>query len=63
MNFLDLEEQVIDDIDAGTAVELESPPGIASPSSSTSLCISLVSAMASSGATARCSLPRSSPRT
>ena len=28
MNFLDLEEQVIDDIDAGIAVELESPPGI-----------------------------------
>ena len=28
MNFLDLEEQVIDDIEAGIAVELESPPGI-----------------------------------
>ena len=28
MNFLDLEEQIIDDIDAGISVELESPPGI-----------------------------------
>lgn len=28
MNFLDLEQEVIDDIDAGIAVELESPPGI-----------------------------------
>ena len=28
MNFLDLEQEVIDDIDAGIAVELESPPGV-----------------------------------
>jgi hypothetical protein len=28
VNFIDLEQEVIDDIDAGIAVELESPPGI-----------------------------------
>ena len=28
MNFIDLEEQVIDDLDSGIAVELQSSPGV-----------------------------------